>query len=265
MRLLDLFSGIGGFSLAARWMGWETIQFVEKDEFCQKVLTKNFKGVPIHGDIKTYEPDAMLGVDIISGGSPCQPFSCAGKRRGVEDDRALWCEMLRIIKIVKPRWVLFENVAGIVSMELDNVLADLEGEGYEARTLMVPSCGVNAPQKRDRVWVIANRNQDGDYRRRVEEGGDSRNGGRSETVGGGATVNAERPCAFDNRRPIAYLRRRGDDGIPRRVDTDKGKRIAALGNAIVPQVAYEIFLAIDEADNKFYKNTCENRDGCDIV
>lgn len=155
MRLLDLFSGIGGFSLAASWAGITPIQFVEYDQYCQKVLDKNFKGVPIHGDIKTYHGQPG-SADIISGGFPCQPFSIAGKRKGKEDDRYLWPEMLRIIKEVRPAWVLGENVTGIVNMELDKVLSDLESEGYETQAFIIPACSVDAPHRRDRIWIVAN-------------------------------------------------------------------------------------------------------------
>lgn len=123
MRHLDLFSGIGGFALAARWMGWETVQFVELDKFCQRVLEKNFPGVPIHGDIKTFDGTRFRGaVDIVTGGFPCQPFSTAGKRKGKADDRYLWPEMLRVIGEARPTFVVGENVAGIISMGLDQVL-----------------------------------------------------------------------------------------------------------------------------------------------
>src|SRR5215813_15342080 len=127
MRHLDLFSGIGGFALAASWC-WpnhEIISFVEKDGFCQKVLRKHWPDAAIHDDIKTFDGSG-LDVDLLTGGFPCQPFSQAGKRKGTDDDRYLWPEMARIIAEAKPRWVVGENVAGIVSMELDTVLADLE-------------------------------------------------------------------------------------------------------------------------------------------
>ena len=152
---LDLFSGIGGFALACKWAGIETIQFVEIDPFCQKVLQKNFPGVPIHDNIKTYHWTEEYRPFILTGGFPCQPFSVAGKQLGKEDDRYLWTEMFRVIKEAKPHWVLAENVAGIVNMVLDEVLADLESEDYETGTVIIPACAKNAPHRRDRVWIIA--------------------------------------------------------------------------------------------------------------
>jgi DNA (cytosine-5)-methyltransferase 1 len=189
MTHIDLFSGIGGFALAARWAGIETIQFVEIDPFCQKVLNKNFPGIPIHDDIKTYsyangnglqEPGAKLKTGrirqfheknkswtnpfILTGGFPCQPFSCAGKRRGKEDNRFLWPEMLRVISEAKPDWVIGENVAGFINMGLDDCISDLEREGYEVQPLIIPACAVNAPHRRDRVWIVAHTEGNGTQR-----------------------------------------------------------------------------------------------------
>jgi DNA-cytosine methyltransferase len=156
---IDLFSGIGGFALACRWNGIKTVQFVEIDKFCQKVLNKNFPGVPIEPDIKQFDGKKYAGSFILTGGFPCQPFSCAGKRNGKEDDRFLWPEMLRVISEVRPRWIIGENVAGIINMELDNCISDLEREGYEVQTFIIPACAVNAPHRRDRVWIVANSGQ----------------------------------------------------------------------------------------------------------
>ena len=153
MKVLDLFSGIGGFSLGLERAGMQTVQFVENDPYCQKVLAKNFPDVPIHGDIKTFHYDKP--VQLISGGFPCQPYSQAGKQRGKEDDRHLWGEYLRIIQEVRPGWIIGENVSGIVNMELDQVLSDLESENYSHQSLVIPACAVNAPHRRDRVWIIA--------------------------------------------------------------------------------------------------------------
>ena len=129
---VDLFSGIGGFALAARWHGMQTVGFCERDSWCQRVLAKHWPGVPIHGNIKSLEGDAVRSwlaghnqrrPDLLTGGFPCQPFSHAGKRLGETDDRALWPEMLRIISDVRPRWVLGENVTGIISLGLDSKLS----------------------------------------------------------------------------------------------------------------------------------------------
>ena len=156
MRVLDLFSGIGGFSLGLERAGMKTVQFVENDPYCQKVLAKNFPGIPIHGDIKTFHYGTS--VQIVSGGFPCQPYSHAGEQRGKEDDRHLWEEYLRIIQSVRSPWVIGENVSGIINMELDQVLSDLASENYSCQSLVIPACAVNAPHRRDRVWIIARRN-----------------------------------------------------------------------------------------------------------
>lgn len=153
MRHVDLFSGIGGFALAAKWAEIETIQFVEKDLFCQKVLEKNFPDVPIHSDIKDFHYTGE--VDLITGGFPCQPFSVAGKRKGKDDDRYLWPEMFRVIRECRPRWIIAENVPGIIP-HLDPILKDLEREGYTWRAYLIPASAVGAPHKRERLWIVAN-------------------------------------------------------------------------------------------------------------
>jgi len=156
MRLLDLFSGIGGFSYAAEKLigGYETVAFCEMDDFCQKVLKKHWPQVPIFDDVRTLDASRLGRIDIVTGGYPCQPFSQAGRRQGEEDERHLWPEMLRIIKSCQPRYVLAENVAGHVTMGLDQVLTDLEDQGYTTRPIIVPACAKNAPHRRDRVWII---------------------------------------------------------------------------------------------------------------
>lgn len=167
MNHLSLFSGIGGLDLAAEWAGIETIGQCEWVEYPYKILCKHWPDVPKWRDICTltkddfYEKTGLSTVDIISGGFPCQPFSVAGKRRGKKDDRYLWPEMLRIISELRPDWVVGENVAGIVSMELDTVLSDLEAEGYSTRTFIIPACGVNAPHRRYRCAIVANSNSAG--------------------------------------------------------------------------------------------------------
>ena len=152
---LDLFSGIGGFALAAGWAGYNTIGFCEVEDHPRRILSSRFSGVPIHGDIRELNGSDYQGVSLITGGYPCQPFSQAGKRQGAADDRHLWPEMLRVVKQARPAWVLAENVAGHITLGLDEVLADLEGEGYAARAVVIPACAVNAPHRRDRVWIIA--------------------------------------------------------------------------------------------------------------
>jgi DNA (cytosine-5)-methyltransferase 1 len=178
MRILDLFAGIGGFSLAAHWLGWETAAFVEWEEKAQWRLKKNFPGVPVYGDIKEfhYEKEKHGIIDLICGGFPCQPFSSAGKRKGKDDDRHLWPQMLRVIREVKPSFVIGENVAGIVSMDSGNVLkeicTDLESEGYTVQPFIIPAIAKGAPHRRDRIWIIAHckKSNDGRHSRKQEAG-----------------------------------------------------------------------------------------------
>lgn len=157
---LSLFSGIGGLDLAAERAGMRTVGQCEWADYPTKVLEKHWPDVPRWRDIRTLTQEDFYGrtglqtVDVISGGFPCQPFSTAGKRRGKEDDRYLWPEMLRVIKELQPTWIVGENVAGIVSLALDQVLSDMEAVGYEARTIMVPACGVDAPHRRYRVAIM---------------------------------------------------------------------------------------------------------------
>jgi len=152
---LDLFSGIGGFALAAGWAGFETVGFCDNDPYAQAVIKKHWPNVPIHEDIKTLDGTAYRGVTLLTGGFPCQPFSNAGKRRGKDDDRYLWPQMLRVIQEARPDWIVGENVVGIIGLALDQVCSDLEAEGYEVEPIIIPACGVDAPHRRNRVWVVA--------------------------------------------------------------------------------------------------------------
>lgn len=152
---IDLFSGIGGFSLAAHWAGFTTEVFCERDEFCQKVINKHWPAVPIVSDIHEFDGTRYHGAELLTGGFPCPPYSVAGKRLGNKDERALWPQMLRVIRECQPHFVVGENVAGIINMALDGVLSDLENEGYSTRAFVFPACAVNAPHKRDRVWIVA--------------------------------------------------------------------------------------------------------------
>ena len=156
MRVLDLFSGIGGFSLGLEACGMTTAAFCERDEFCTKILNKHWPDVPVHNDVRQLDGTKYAGsIDVVCGGFPCQPFSNAGKKRGHRDDRHLWPEMLRVISESKPRWVIGENVSGFVRMALDGVSLDLENEGYEVRPFVLPACAVDAKHRRDRVFIIA--------------------------------------------------------------------------------------------------------------
>ena len=167
MTHLSLFSGIGGLDLAAEWAGFETVGQCEWADYPTKLLEKHWPDVPRWRDIRTltkegfYERTGLRTVDLISGGFPCQPFSVAGKRRGKEDDRYLWPEMPRVIQELRPDWVVGENVAGIVSLALDQVLADLEGIGYACQAFIIPACAVDAPHRRDRCAIVAYRMRNG--------------------------------------------------------------------------------------------------------
>jgi DNA (cytosine-5)-methyltransferase 1 len=155
---LDLFSGIGGFALAAQWAGFSTVGFAEVDSFCTKVLKKHWPQIKNYGDVRNI--NAIGHLDLITGGFPCQPFSNAGKKKGTQDDRYLWPEFRRIIQSCHPRWVVAENVTGIVDMELDNILDDLENSGYETQSFVIPACALQAPHKRERVWIVAHSNRE---------------------------------------------------------------------------------------------------------
>ena len=173
LKLLDLFSGIGGFSLGLESTGFfETIAFVEKDKFCQKVLRKNFNNIPIEEDIRNVKGD-RYAADVITGGFPCQPFSIAGKRKGTDDDRYLWDETIRVIRECKPRWFIGENVEGIINIQegmvLRQVCDDLEKEGFEVQCIIIPASGIGAWHQRKRVWILAYSNNNGSYRQKRNE------------------------------------------------------------------------------------------------
>lgn len=242
MKHLDLFSGIGGFALAARWAEIETVQFVESDTFCQKVLKKNFPGIPVHSDIRNFRTTEKI--DIITAGFPCQPFSQAGKKRGKNDERYLWNETFGIIDECSPKWIIIENVPGFIPMELDNLCADLEAENYTPETFVLPACAAFAPHRRDRLWIIAYLNSD------------RSNLGFSYFESGYIQKNIERHMAkiqqewtqlipdswttFENRDWFQYNRKAcgRDDGLSTRLDKH---RIKSLGNSIVPQLIYPVF------------------------
>ena len=195
MRHASLFSGIGGFELAATWMGWENVLNCEIDPFPRKVLNYYWPKAIQYEDIKTTDFTIHRGgIDILTGGFPCQPYSTAGKRLGKEDERHLWPEMLRAIREIQPRWVVGENVRGLTNwnggLVFDEVQADLEAEGYEVTPFLLPACGVNAPHRRDRIWFVAHASSDGFGRDNEFEEGFQCSDGR-EALGG-----VESPAGF---------------------------------------------------------------------
>jgi DNA (cytosine-5)-methyltransferase 1 len=158
IKILDICSGIGGFSLGLESTGgFDTVAFCEFDDFCRKVINKHWPDVPIYKDLKEIgnEPERIIqDFDLICGGIPCQPFSVAGKKKGKEDDRHLWPYMYEIIKYKKPSWVIVENVGGFVNVALDDVCLDLETQGYATQSFIIPACSVEAPHRRDRIWIL---------------------------------------------------------------------------------------------------------------
>ena len=321
LSLLDLFSGIGGFSLGMEaTKRINTVAFCEKDEYCRKVLKKHWSNTQQYIDIRDID-GTKISADIISGGFPCQPFSVAGKRKGTTDDRYLWDEMLRVITEVKPRWVVGENVQGIININnglvLRQVQTDLEAQGFQVQCFLIPASGIGAWHKRNRVWIIANSNprlsigenkeiqtrgdtidssskdvsnSDSRLRRRrgtIKESGANEIWGfyptqeeqtgqhiRSKTIGCDALPGEEENVTNTNEQRTQVqikgkhtsIEMSGSSsketwwkaqsslcGVPNGIsyELDKGRvnRIKALGNAIVPQIAFEIGKAILAAED----------------
>jgi len=234
-NVLDLFSGIGGFSLGLERAGMKTVAFCEIDGFCRGVLGRHWPTTPLYDDIRQLSArrlhhDRIPSIDLICGGYPCQPFSIAGHQRGVQDPRHLWPEMHRLIREIRPRWVICENVAGHVELGLDAVLTDLADAGYTATPFIIPACAIGAPHRRDRVWIVAHaagvrqsgplapaKQQDPQWRQPIAQ-------------------LPSAPLQWDLPAPFTVG---SDDGIPCRMD-----RAHALGNAVVPQIPEIIGRAI---------------------
>ena len=293
IRHFDVCSGIGGFALGFRWAALsEPVAFCEIDPYCQKVLAKNFPNIPIFNDVKELvndRPESTRTIpdhDILTSGYPCQPFSVAGQRRGEEDERNIWRFVFEIVKRKHPTWCVFENVYGHIAMGLDQVLHDMESEGYTTQTFVVPACGLNAPHKRDRLWLVCNL---ADTKSEGLQGLDKRSstisterdevtdigtkGSRDKNVANSKCMGRESRTSvreelareeshgkFNNRSTNGSAQERARSwwdvepnvgrvayGIPSRVD-----RLRGLGNAIVPQIAMQIGLSIKEAMNDDY-------------
>jgi len=309
---LSLFSGIGGDDIASEWAGIKTICFVENDKFCQKVLKKHWNNTPIIGDIrdvtkeKIKEATGQEWVNIITGGDPCQPRSIAGQRRGREDDHDLWSDMFGIICELKPTWVVNENPTGRLTMDFHEVLFELESQGYDTRTFVIPACAVNAPHRRDRVFIIAYNDSYGCSRSSIsisERRPQQKNLNISGRDKSSAYANGEQIKPTDKRglyaesslqdiitansqteglqRFVASTWEQGeeirdqsvgrcyrawganwvevatafcgvDDGIPYRM-----ARLKALGNTVVPQQIYPIYIAIMEVEMEKEKQITE--------
>ena len=324
LRLLDLFSGIGGFSLGMEsTKRIKTIGFVEKDKFCQKVLQKNFKNIPIEEDIRNVK-GSNYTADIVSGGFPCQPFSVAGKRRGQDDDRYLWDETIRVVAETKPKWFVGENVEGIININnglvLRQVQTDLEKEGFQVQCLVIPASGIGAWHQRKRVWIIANSNSRLSIgeNKEIQARGNTINSSSKDVSNSNSRLRRGRGTEQESRaneiwrfytpkeeQTEQHIRSKavGCDALPREnisntnskgfqrrsistnmegkqrsitsknsfekqqtwwqtqsefcgvphgisyeLDKDRSNRIKALGNSIVPQIAYEIGKAIVDAE-----------------
>jgi DNA (cytosine-5)-methyltransferase 1 len=264
MTHASLFSGIGGFDLAAEWMGWENIFHCEWNPFGQKVLAHHFPNSKSYNDITKTDFSLHSGeIDILTGGFPCQPYSTAGKRLGKADERHLFPHMLRCIKEVKPKWVIGENVRGLVNwnggMVFNEVCDDLEREGYEVQPFLIPAAGVNAPHQRQRIWFVA-------YSKSIRY----KRYRKFDSIK--KIKNEKQPICFNERISNNFSRSNGRkvfdfknisnesplysgyDGFPYKLDNItfpkwRNESIKAYGNAIVPQVAYEIFKAIQSFED----------------
>jgi len=265
VKVLDLFSGIGGFSLGLESTGFfETVAFCEKDDFCKKVLQKHWGDIKIYDDIRSIDDE--IQADVITGGFPCQSFSQAGLQKGRADDRFLWNEMFDVIKKVKPRWVIGENVQGIINIEQGMVLRqvrdDLEGEGFQVQCFLIPASGIGAWHQRKRVWILANKNDEnrsrtqGSRKKDVSDSNGKRSQrrkfqhhleiGKQSSTNDGKNSSEEQQTWWETQSRICGV----PDGVSYGVDRDRAKRIKALGNSIVPQIARQLGLAIMEAENE---------------
>ena len=241
ITILDLFSGIGGFSYASEKLvgGFKTEAFCEIDPFCQKVLKKNFPNIPIYDDVRKLKDDTTrLGrINIVCGGFPCQSFSIASAtRKGTEDDRFLWGEMFEIAQNVRADWIIGENVNGLINMGLDQILSQLEDNNYSTRVFNIPASSVGAEHLRQRLWIVAHSNCSSSTRKRISS--------RLEEARQFDSFDFEaRKYPFPEWQGESRIHRE-HDGLSKGMDSIRRKRLKALGNSIVPQVSAHIFQAI---------------------
>lgn len=287
MKHGSLFSGIGGFDLAAEWMGWENIFHCEWNSFGQKVLKHYWPNAISYNDITKTDFSIHRGqIDILTGGFPCQPYSSAGKRKGKEDERHLWPEMLRAIREIQPSYVVGENVRGLTNwnggMVFDEVQADLETQGFEILPFLLPACAVNAPHRRDRIWFIAHSISTGKRKLQPTKSGANSSKVRCKNSCGFECTCSNESVANPKKNDDGYTQQKRwppfksgngigstdgnwknfptqspiclrNDGLSERLDGItfpkwREQSIMAAGNAIVPQVAYQIFKAIQETN-----------------
>jgi DNA (cytosine-5)-methyltransferase 1 len=290
----SLFSGIGGFDLAAEWMGWENIFHCEWNEFGQKVLNYYWPNAISYGDIDETDFTIWEGlINVLSGGFPCQPYSHAGRRKGKEDNRHKWPQMLRAVREIQPTWIVGENVYGLINwsngLVFEEVQVDLENEGYEVTPYLLPACGVNAEHKRERIWFVAHAISDG-YNEKTTANRNSEKTGKMQTIqkerqrirndingndakgfiantnGNGQSEQRQFFKQFGSEKvknwEASWATNDGGwptqspvfvrtNGFPAKLDAITisdwiEKSNQASGNAIVPQVAYEIFKAIEQ-------------------
>ena len=278
----SLFSGIGGFDLAAEWMGWENKFHCEWNEFGQRVLNYYWPDAELFTDITKSDFKKYANqIDVLTGGFPCQPYSKAGKRRGKEDERHLWPEMLRVIREIKPRYVVGENVRGLITwnagLVFDEVCTDLENFGYQVAPFIIPASSVNAPHQRERIWFVAH-SDSASTKHKIQTGrnmftsqSNDENASNSyfngfnnfdskyEKHSGQRRINAfndiNAPYEQWKNFPTQSALCGGDDGLPTELDGItfpkwRTESIKAYGNAIVPQVVYQIFKAIKQYESK---------------
>jgi len=271
-KTLDLFSGLGGFSLGLERTGYfETVAFCDNDKYSKLIIDKHWKGTKIYNDVREinkeqFKKDGIEFPEIITGGFPCQPFSVAGKKQGTSDDRHLWPEMFRIIQEFTPRWIIGENVKNITNIQdgmvFETVCTDLEREGYEVRAFNIPAAGVGAPHRRERIWIVAHsksiesdvgkgRQHQEERKRQLQIRGKNSDD---------ANTNGER---LQGHRSEYELRNSEEEeqtsgnswwsvepNVGRVANGVRGRiyRLKGLGNSIVPKIAEEIGYAIIEAE-----------------